>query len=206
MRCLKVCLLVLMSSAVAGAQETTRFGLGVTFNPGGLTIPGESEILLTQAGFNNVLMPIRGSRVTIEPEFGLLRTVVEREVQTGPTTFTKVKTSLSSKRIGVGVLKNLARRENFEPYVAPRIGFIFSSSEEPSGPSSTVKTSATNLYLTGGAGGQYFFGEHFSLGGEAQLTYTKLGKPKVTGSSFGGTPESGSSITTLGVVAIRWYY
>lgn len=206
MRRLTVCLLVLTSSAVSAQETKSKFGLGVTFNPGGLTIPGESEILLTQAGFNNVLMPIRSSGATFEPEFGLLRSVVEREVQTGPSTFTKVKTKLSSKRIGAGVLKHFARRENFEPYVAPRIGFIFSSSEQPLGTTSTAKVSSTNFFLTGGAGGQYFFGEHFTLGGEAQLTYTKLGKPKVTGSSFGGTEQSGSSFTTLGVIAIRWYY
>jgi len=206
MRYLKLSLFVLTSATALGAQETkSKFGLGATFNPGGLTIPGESEVLLTQAGFNNILMPIRGATATFEAELGFLHSTVERQIQTGPTTFTKVKSSVSNKRIGVGVLKHLARRENFEPYVAPRIGVIFASSEEPSGGSSTAKISATNFYVTGGAGGQYFLSEHFTLGGEVQLTYTNLGKPKVTGST-GSSGASGNSITTLGVIAIRWYY
>ena len=209
MRILKMSLLALVSASTLGAQETAKsmFGLGVTFNPGALLLPGESEALLTQSGFNNILVPIRMTKVTFEPEFGINRTVVDRQVQTGPTTFTTVKTKVSMKRIGAGLLKHLARRENLEPYLAPRIGFIFASAEEPSGlGGSTIKMSSTNFYLTGAAGGQYFFSSNFSLGGEAQLTYTKLGKPTVTGTTFPSPEQSGSTITTLGVITIRWYH
>jgi hypothetical protein len=208
MRILKMSLLAMVSASVLGAQEPrkTMFGLGVTFNPGALLEPGGSDVFLTQSGFNNILVPIRMTTVTFEPEFGFNRAVVEREVQTGPTTFTKLKSTVAVKRIGVGLLKQFARRENLEPYLAPRIGFIFASSEEPSGTTTTIKVSSTNFYLTGASGAQYFLSDHFSLGGEAQLTYTKLGKPKVTGSSFSSSGESGSTITTLGVIAIRWYH
>ena len=208
MRVLKLSALALISATTLRAQEPAKsmFGLGVTFNPGALTIPGESNVLLTQSGFNNVLVPIRTRSVTIEPEFGLLRSTTEREVQTGPTTFTKIKTTASFKRIGAGLLKHLERRENLEPYIAPRLGFIFASAEEPSGPSTTVKMTSTNFYGTAAAGGQYFFTSHFTMGGEAQFTYTKLGKPKVTGTTFGSPGESGSVFSTLGLVTLRWYY
>jgi hypothetical protein len=199
---------ILLAAAPLTAQEAkSRFGLGATFNPGGFVVPGESQVILTQTGFNNILIPIRKATVTIEPEIGLLRVVTEDEIQTGPTTFTKVKATVMNNRIGVGLLKHLKRTENFEPYVAPRVGFIFASSEEPSGLTTTSKTSSTNFYVTGGAGGQYFFSDHFTLGGEAQLTYTKLGKPKVTGNpAFSGPGGSGSMISTLGLIALRWYY
>lgn len=205
MRPFRLCLVIVASVSALGAQETkSKFGLGATFNPGALSIPGEAETVLTQAGFNNVLMPIRGQGFTFEAEFGLLRSTTERQVQTGPTTSITVKNKISNKRLGVGVLKHLARRDNLEPYFAPRVGFIFASAEEPQGGSNT-KTSSSNFYATGGAGAQYFFSDHFTLGGEAQLTYTKLGKPKVTGTTF-PPPSEGSAITTLGVIAIRWYY
>lgn len=208
MRTVKMSLLALVSASTLGAQEPGKsmFGLGVTFNPGALLIPGEPDVILTQSGFNNILVPIRTSTLTFEPEFGLNRTSVEREIQTGPTTFTKVKAKASVKRIGAGLLKQFARRDNLEPYLAPRLGFIFTSTEEPSGTSSTIKVSSTNFYFTGAAGAQYFLSSHFSLGGEAQLTYTKLGEPDVTGTSFPGSQQSGSTITTLGVIAIRWYH
>jgi hypothetical protein len=210
MRIVKASLLALVTASTLGAQDPAKsmFGLGVTFNPGALLLPGETEALLTQSGFNNILVPIRTAKLTFEPEFGINRTTVEREIQTGPSTFTTVKSKVSMKRIGAGLLKHLARRDNLEPYVAPRIGFIFASSEEPSGfgTTTTIKTSATNFYLTGAAGAQYFFSSHFTLGGEAQLTYTKIGKPEVTGTSFPPSTQSGSTITTLGVVTIRWYH
>lgn len=206
MRPFTLCLIIVASASALGAQETkSKFGLGTTFNPGALSIPGEAEIVLTQTGFNNILMPIRGQGFTFEPEFGLLRSTTERQIQTGPTTTFTVKTRVSNKRIGLGVLKHLARRDNLEPYFTPRVGFIFASAEEPQG-GSNIKTSSTNFYATGGAGAQYFFSDHFTLGGETQLTYTKLGKPKVTGTTFTSTDSEGSSITTLGVIAIRWYY
>jgi hypothetical protein len=208
MRFQKVLGLVLLATAPLTAQEAkSKFGLGATFNPGAFLVPGESQLILTQTGFNNILIPIRMTTVTIEPEIGLLRVVTEDQVQTGPTTFTQVKSTVTNNRIGVGLLKHLSRKENFEPYIAPRLGFIFASSEEPTGLTSTSKTSSTNFYFTGGAGGQYFFASHFTLGGEAQLTYTKLGKPSVTGTpAFSGAAGSGSMISTLGLIALRWYY
>src|ERR1043165_5262905 len=108
MRFLKISLLVVTAASTLHAQESkSKFGLGVTFNPGALTIPGETEILLTQSGFNNLLMPIRGSKATFEPEFGLLQSSVEQEIQTGPTPFTKVKTTASNKRIAFAALNTL---------------------------------------------------------------------------------------------------
>ena len=208
MRILTLSLLALLSASTLGAQDTakTMFGLGITFNPGALLLPGESDALLTQSGFNNILVPIRMSKLTIEPEFGFNRTSVQREVQTGPATFTTIRSKVAFKRIGVGVLKHLARREGLEPYLAPRAGFIFASAEEPASATTTVKSSVTNFYFTGAGGGQYFFSPHFSLGGEAQLTYTKLGEPKVTGITAPASGQSGSTITTLGVITIRWYH
>src|SRR6478672_2630124 len=102
MRFPKLPALMLLAAAPLAAQEAkSTFGLGATFNPGAFIVPGQSQVVLTQTGFNNILIPIRMTSVTIEPEIGLLRVATETEFQTGPTTFTTFKTTATNNRIGI---------------------------------------------------------------------------------------------------------
>ena len=209
MRASRFAFVALAIASQAAAQqpvEGARPGIGVAFNPGGLTIPGEPEFVLPQTGFNNLLFPIRTPTVTIEPELGITRSSVENRASGGPT-FTNVQT-VSHYRLGIGFLKHFTRREGLEPYVGPRLGLIRSSAKEESSSGTTTNTTsskATNWYLGGAAGAQYFFSSHLTLGGEAQVRYTGLGSPDIEGpaSSF---DRSGNILETIGLITLRWYF
>lgn len=214
MRALPLVLAVLFVGAPLSAQQPApdrTFGIGVSFNPGALGIPGEDDVILPQTGFNNLLFPIRTPNVTFEPEFGITRTSLERTSSGGTTTF-RSKDVLQTLRYGLGVLKHFSRREGLEPYVGPRFGIMrFSSTDESSGGTSSTssKVKMTNWYVGGAAGGQYFLSGKVSLGGEAQLRYMNIGSPK---SETSGTPspfgskQSGSTIETIGLITLRWFF
>lgn len=195
--------LALVAASALGAQEPSRtVGFGTSFNPGALIIPGEGELLVFQTGFNNILFPFRGQNFTFEPEFGLFRTSSEEK-----STFGTFTSSFTNVRLGVGILKHMEKRENLEPYAGPRFGVVRSTSKEtsPFGGSSEQTTKANSWYLSGVLGAQYFFTKHFSLGGEAQLTYTSVGSTTTTGSS-NPPDESRSVIGTAGLVLLRCYF
>ena len=202
MRLLTLAAAALLSTAALSAQEArTSFGIGTTINSGFLLVPTEGDIVQTQAGFNNILLPLRGTNFTVEPELGLFRMTMTSE----SGAFSSSQT-VSANRLGLGLLKHFEKRENLEPYLAPRVGAVFMSFENKPSSGTTFKSKQTNLYLTGGAGAQYFFSGHFTLGGEAQLTYTHFGNPTSSGGGTTSTKLSGSTISSVGILTIRWYF
>jgi hypothetical protein len=198
---LVACLALLVSSGL-GAQEKTRsIGLGTSISPGALMVPGESELIVFQTGFNSILIPIRW--------ISLMRGKSEQTVQTGTNTFGTATSSITTTRIGVGILKHLAKRENLEPYVGPRLGSIRTTSKSKSPFSTnsqeqTIKTKDWFLSAVGGA--QYFFSPHFTIGAEAQLIYTKLGSEERTPSTSTQQESTRSTLGTTGLAILRFYY
>jgi hypothetical protein len=199
-------LFLLLAASAAGAQARNgSFGLGTSINPGALVFPGEDEVLLFQTGFNNILVPMRGQRMTLEPEFGITRGSVKQEGSFGAS-----ESKLSATRLGVGFLFHRPKRAEMEPYLGLRVGALWLTSESSSGTFNS-KTKTGSKYLSGVAGAQYFFNANFSLGGEAQLIYTRIGDSETVSSGGGGgggsSPKtSGSNLGTLGLVTIRWYF
>jgi hypothetical protein len=201
--------LALLVASTLGAQERTRsIGLGTSISPGALVIPGEEDVLLFQAGFNSILVPIRFSKVTIEPEISVMRARSEETVQTGSNTFGTATSSITNTRFGVGILWHLARRENLEPYIGPRFGTIRSrsKSKSPFSTSQEQSSKSTDRFLAAVGGAQYFFSPHFSLGAEAQLLYTKIGTEERSGTTSPQQEGNQSTLGTTGLAILRFYY
>ena len=161
-------------------------------NPAAL-IAFDEEDFLVFPGLNNFLVPIRvGQRLTLEPEFGIIRysSSVSGSFGTSSSEF-------SHMRVGVGVLASLGRRGGLVPYVGPRIGVTrFRTSSRYSGSTTEYKTSRDDWWVSGVVGGQYFFSPHFSIGGEAQVTRVSLGQEENEPPS--GSTSSDYSTTILG--------
>jgi hypothetical protein len=172
-----------------------KFGIGVTLNPAALIVFDE-ELLIFPSGFNNFMFQIRGSeRLIWEPEFGLVRF---------SSSGGGFETSSTLLRLGVGALFETRSRGDMRPYIGPRTGIIRSSSKDESSFGS-FSSRRTDWYLSFVMGSQYYFSQHFSLGGEIQFTRLSLGKEKTDPPSGGGDVSS-SSITTAGLMMLRWYF
>jgi hypothetical protein len=208
-RTLSLASLVFVAASTIGAQEpsTTTFGFGTTLNPAALVISDLNTLSVYPTGFNNILFPIRTPGYTIEPEVGFFRTSSSNPVQTGGATFQQETSTFTNTRLGVGILKHLEKRENLEPYFGPRLGIIRSTTSETSAfSSSSPSTTANSWYASGVLGAQYFFSRHFSLGGEAQLTYTSVDSGQAPGSSSNAPDPTQTNIGTAALVTLRCYF
>ncbi len=75
------------------------------------------------------------------------------------------------------------------------------------GESQTFKTSQTTLYGTIVTGAEYFLSPSISLGGEFQLTFQRAGELETSGEGVqDNTTESSLSVTTNGLLTLRWYF
>lgn len=217
---------ILLGSVSIGAQES-KTGIGLVFkeSPWGML----SELLGSENTFppSVIHVPIIRGGLKLEPELGYLRTSSSVEEDRG-----KSSTNTSSLRIGCGVfLYKPVNKVSF--YYGGRIGIVkMSSSEEedyegkdrivgvdPSlgghnedlgplfGENSESKTSQTNFYIGPAVGAEYWIGEHFSVGGEAQLLYTEYGEPKLEdGEEEDEVDIFQSLMMTKYMFVLRWYF
>jgi hypothetical protein len=208
MRQLRLAVLLLLATRPVLAQENPpaeqaqqaetrggKFGIGVTLNPAALIVFDE-ELLIFPSGFNNFMFQIRGSeRLIWEPEFGLVRF---------STSGDGVETTSTNLRLGIGALFETRSRGDMRPYLGPRTGIIRTSSKDESSFGS-FSSRRTDWYLSFVMGSQYYFSQHFSLGGEIQLTRVSHGKEKTDPPSGAGDVSS-SSVATGGLMMLRWYF
>ena len=79
-------------------------------------------------------------------------------------------------------------------YYGIDIGAILSSQS-----SSSTDRSKTDFYIGPAIGGEYMFSDNFSLGGEIQVNYIKLG-------NFDEDSDASTSlVSTRGKIILRWY-
>ncbi len=64
----------------------------------------------------------------------------------------------------------------------------------------------TDWWVGGAIGAQYFFSAHFSLGGEASLTYTYVGDTKYDPPSYNSNDYTTRRILTSGDIIMRWFF
>jgi hypothetical protein len=80
--------------------------------------------------------------------------------------------------VALGALLYVGRHDAFRPYVVPRFSYTRSSISASAnnntilGPTTSSSTSSA-YQASGGIGGQYTFGRHFGVFGEAGLAYTR---------------------------------
>ena len=205
--------LVLVLVAGAGPLRAQlagdRFGVGVSLD----MTPTSGALLAGGATFDarpgNIHFPIQVSRsIRIEPTLGYAREKEESSLGT-----TSVSGYYRIWRLGVGVLLLMPRSAHFQAYIGGRVGIAnqyqkqqFEDTSIPFAQSSTAKRS--DKFLSTVFGGEFYFAPEFSLGGEAQITYTNYGDIDVSSTPPNPSPQprsDGSRLETAGQIALRWY-
>ena len=208
-------LLALLSLAPA-AQAQTRFGFGVSVNPSRIASPvvGDDFTTAFYPAPVSIYLPITFGGFRLEPEVGVSRVAYSSEITFfgGEDEDTaEVESALTSLQIGTGAFF-LQPVESGAFYAGARGGLLITSiSQEYSGfPSEfeapEIDESGTGFFIAPAVGGEYFFGEHFSLGLEAQLM---LAFPEAPVDAFEEEEGDGPDITTLdtrGLFFARWHF
>jgi hypothetical protein len=183
-----------------------RFGIGVTS-----TGIGELFSAVARGGTApTIYLPIRtSSHFRIEPELGIGRFSTDREMSGSGAAGRKQ----SSKTFNIGVgLFGIASKGKADLYYGGRLGYIRSTTAfefNNSGFSSKDEESRSGYFAGPAVGIEYWVSDHFSMGGEAQVNYSKLsGEEKESGA--GRMPEttdvSSSSTATSMLIFVRFYF
>jgi hypothetical protein len=199
------------STPVAAQAPAQRFGVGVSLDmtpTSSFTILGGSPILEARTG--NIHFPVRVSRrLRIEPMLGYAK-----ETQKSTSSGSSNSSSFSTLRFSVGLTWLLPRGSDFQLYAGPRLGLWRRRAQDkttaPGFPAFSQTASQTNKFLSGVFGGEYFVTPSFSVGGEAQLTWTSFGDIDISLSPPNPAPPpptdlSGSKWETAGLIVVRWF-
>ena len=139
------------------AQAQTRYGVGIGLNNFIESI-FESPI--------SIYVPIHTNKLRIEPEFGLFRmSESDGDFDGSSTAF----------QLGTSVATVLNDDDDTSVYVGGRIG-IQLLKERFEGGGGEFEDTSTNFLIGPVLGGEHFFGENFSLGAEARLTFLSYGE------------------------------
>ena len=118
--------------------------------------------------FATITVPIITSPgFRIEPEVGYFS--FSQDYTAGGTT---VEQSLSSWRIGVGILPQ-GMYGDFTLYYGGRVGYISQKQTSEVGSNKEEETTS-GFFIAPTIGGEHNFSDHFSIGAEAQLVYGSL--------------------------------
>jgi hypothetical protein len=170
--CLLLVAFVLFLSPTAFSQENPRIGLGVS-------IADFSEVLLLAASGPNstpsslmptIFVPINvSSRYRVEPEIGFQHVSSRTSGQSSSN-----DASDTSVHVGAGVFGLTTPKDHFTIYYGIRLAYLrFSQSTgSPNGTNGYSFPTANGYFVTPTVGGEYFLGDHLSLGGEVQFRYT----------------------------------
>jgi hypothetical protein len=178
-------------------EKKPKFGVGVSFSPfRGIFVERFRPLDLA-----DIRVPIFiGSHVKLEPEIGILR--MTETVSGGDFLFDPRvrKETFTQLRLALGGYYRHSATEKLEIYVGPRVGIIRSTESirrDDDEDSETLK----DLLLGAALGGEYFFSNHFSLGGEVQFNYLSFDE---TEDPFSRTEAS--LLTTNASVLLRFYF
>jgi Outer membrane protein beta-barrel domain len=203
-------LLICAASVLQAQTPRQSFGVGVSLD----MTPTDGFVVGAGPGFEartgNIHVAIRAGRsIRIEPMIGYAR---DRR-KTSSSTNTSQET-FSVLRASLGALYLIPRGSSFQVYTGGRLGMWRLRTEDrttsPGFPTFSSSAKQTNLFLSAVFGGEYFIVPAFSVGGEAQLTYTSYGDidfdvnppPPPGGPS---SEFSGSKVETAGLIVIRWF-
>ncbi|KPJ66504.1 hypothetical protein AMJ44_08255 [candidate division WOR-1 bacterium DG_54_3] len=185
-----------MSQLVYAQGKTPDFGIGVSMGREILMVYDQG--IVTLSDYPSFYMPIVISPgLRIEPEIGLWRHSYSREDGTDR------KSSYRVLVFGCGIL-SMTNKGKVHLYYGARFGLVHISSysKDRWNGYSERDRSKTDLRVGPAIGGEYFFADHFSLGGEAQLNYTFVGQ-------FDGDDDydvAESLISTKTLIFVRWYF
>jgi hypothetical protein len=200
-------LLVFAASSQAQGPRP-GFGVGVSLNmtpTSGFALSGGQAF---DARTGNIHLMFRAARAwRIEPMFGYAR-----ESQKATLSGNTQTATFNLWRVGVGFLYLLPRGSSFQAYVGPRLGLVHKYEKDeirgPGFPTASATLTETDKFISAVFGGEYFLAQRFSLGGEAQITYTNFGdlnRKSVPPNPNPQPKRDGSSLETGGLIVVRWY-
>lgn len=189
----KAIFILLCFVSLSLAQSGNKVGVGIAI----VDIQQFFEMIISQgSGMTATLtLPIEMSpSFRIEPEFGYFRASVENK-----NAVTQTET-VTNWRIGAGLFPQKTY-DKFVLYYGARIGYISQTqTDEVNG--SKEEATTTGFYIAPAIGGEHFLSDHFSLGGEAQLTIASLSSER-EGSDY---EQSILLLNTRGLVFFRFYF
>ncbi len=212
--CIWVVAGVIALVAITVVAQENKTGIGLVFKEPLLTTlmdilgSGGEDLSTVALPHSTIYIPIIRGNLKLEPEFGLIRMSSSQKIED----YGEASEKTTSLRIGCGVfLYKSVNKVSF--YYGGRIGIVRMSSsgeeeyEDPLfGEDSETEISQTNIYLGPILGAEYWIGEHFSVGGEAQLLYTKYGEPKIEDEDEDEVEISQSLMQTRYMFVLRWYF
>jgi hypothetical protein len=200
-------ILLLGANPLFGYEQSDEtpfsIGIGIPFGKRAIFLD-DDEFIQLPTTLSNVYLPIViQSMLRIEPEFGLWRYSYNMK---NSIEYTE---NFTSFRLGCGFFVMMSK-EKVSFSGGLRSGFMFTSSKcdyDPDlGGYDDEEASKTDFFIGPAIGAEYFFSRHFSLGGEAQLNYIRIGEWKYDGEDDDDIDRSESIITNNHLIFLRWYY
>ena len=173
-------------------EQATRIGIGVSL--GKEAIPIDDNFVFSWFDYPNFYIPILiSSHFRLEPVLGFYHYSRSRD---------DMKRSDDIFSLGCGIFP-VTQKEKLYIYYGARLEAIHYSSsyEYPDfNNQESDKASKTDFYIGPAIGGEYFFSEHFSLGGEDQVSFIFIGQDD------GSDNDSESAIRNKTLFFLRWYF
>ncbi len=193
---------LLINSSIKG-QDSVNIGIGISLNPNLLFTNSETPYYSLTSPANFYLL-INSSHFRLEPEVGFYSFSNRYAAEYGSDDYTS-----SILRIGIGLFYILPIESSFDIYFGPRFGFLLRSSTSRSYTgyysSGEFKKTQTDFFMGICTGAEYFFSNHFSIGGEIQFNYLSLGNPEYTPQQ--GSSTNSTTVTfTNALMFFRWYF
>lgn len=170
--------LVLVAPAQAQpGQDGSAYGVGVSF-----------------IGGTTLYAPIHTGSLFIEPHVGFSRRSTSVDIEGAQDR------STSTIKVGAGAFTILDSFDSANVYAGGRLGI-----ERDAQTTGNTTQSGTDFFLGPALGGEYFFGDHVSIGAEGALYYRSIGTPDA---ALEVNPDdvSQSLITTSAQSFLRLYF
>ena len=196
----------------AAGKAAARVGVGVSISdPGELLIAGSDTTLaatiVPSILIPTILIPINlTSRFRLEPEVGGYRTSSTVTEFFGSASLDRKRMN-SLLRIGTGAF-GLVTKEKFTLYYGGRVAYLRyrQSSQTGSFPESFTYPSIPAFSVAPTVGGEYFFSDYLSFGGEVQVTFISWSADSVPRTSASiPSSISGTQTSTHGALVLRFY-
>ncbi|MCK6543993.1 porin family protein [bacterium] len=194
----------------------TKFGIGISIGTNTHRFGDDEDYKFYKTGaVMGIYVPINiNGKWRMEPEVSFNTMSGKINSEEGIYSYSSSST-LKISRYGVGVLYR-KKREQTETYLGVRFGKAFvedkssSSYEEPGYENArSEKRNRSDLYLGPVAGGEYYFSPFFSIGGEAQVIYTKVGRTygdEYEDDEDGNIDFDVHAWDTRAHLFVRWYF
>ncbi len=167
---LMLMIILLTNNPLFAQYKTKGIGLGISL---GKEFLGGTELNISLLDFPSFYVPIiLSSTFKLEPEIGFYS--YSMSIEDPNEGWEKVE-YYNIFSLGLGIFP-LKQYDKVIINYGVRLGLIHYSLEESLDDKEVEKSSKTDYIISPSTGGEYFFNEHFSLGGEIQLNLIFVGQ------------------------------